>query len=164
MFFPSEGTPCGVSLLYLQKETPRPLLARRFFYRVFVSSSCNPISSSSSRRLSRATRTASTTKAENVQSLPRIVSSTSDITSTGKRMLFGSVAGIFGILNFRIGFTSIIGLCGSVHFSNFLGKMCSRAPFVEMFVKYSLICLFHDYLRTFPLHSTFSEGAVPAQL
>ena len=58
--------------------------------------------SSSSRRLSRATRTASTTKAEKVQSFPRMTSSTSAITSTGNRILFGSVAGMLGILNFLI--------------------------------------------------------------
>lgn len=127
-FFLPEGTPTwrpfSRDAERSKKAAPSPLgtafLPR---YRSLVSSSCFSASSSSSRRLSRATRTASTTKAENVQSLPRMVSSTSDITSTGKRMLLGSVAGILGILNFRIGFTSIIGLCGNVHFSNFLGEM-----------------------------------------
>ena len=107
-----------------KKPYPTPLGCGFFVrYCSLVSSSCASASSSSSRRLSRATRTASTTKAEKVQSLPRMVSSTSDITSTGKRMLLGSVAGILGILNFHIGFTSIIGLCGNVHFSNFFGEM-----------------------------------------
>ena len=55
---------------------------------------------SSSWRFSRATRTASTTKAEKVQSLPRIAFSTCSTTSLGKRMLLFVVEGTLGILNF----------------------------------------------------------------
>lgn len=57
---------------------------------------------SSSLRLSSATRTASTTNAENVQSRPRIDSSTSSIISSGNRMLLFVECGVMGILNFRM--------------------------------------------------------------
>ena len=47
-------------------------------------------------------RTASTTKAEKVQSLPTMAFSTCSITSLGKRMDLFVVAGILGILNLLI--------------------------------------------------------------
>ena len=56
----------------------------------------------SSARFSRATRTASTTKAEKVQSLPRMASSTWEMTSLGNRMDLLVVGGTAGILNLRM--------------------------------------------------------------
>lgn len=56
----------------------------------------------SSFKFSRATRTASTTKAENVQFVPFIAVSTSSIMSFGNRTLLLVVGGNDGILNFLI--------------------------------------------------------------
>lgn len=55
---------------------------------------------SSSFRFSKATRTASTTKAVKVQSFPLIAVSTSSITSFGNLIHLFVVGGIDGILNF----------------------------------------------------------------
>ena len=69
---------------------------------------CQSSFSRSSSKFSRATLTASTTKAVKVQDLPDIAFSTSSITSLGKRMLLVVVGGTDGILNFRNNITPLL--------------------------------------------------------
>ena len=71
---------------------------------VYEKNGCSPLffSSSCSFRLSSAQRTALTTKAEKVQSCPRMASSTSSTIVTGNRTDLFTEIGILGILNLSI--------------------------------------------------------------